>query len=80
MLDHLAELAPHSYVAAYNVAIIYAGLGDKNQTFAWLARSFADRGYYVPVYLPTDSRLDYLRSDPRFIDIERRMRLPEVAR
>src|ERR1017187_5312339 len=74
--DHLKELSPHSYVAPYNVAIVYAGLREKDQTFAWLERSFADKGYYLPVYLPTDARLDFLRSDPRWIELERRMRLP----
>lgn len=81
VLDHLKELSPHSYVAPYNVAIVYAGLREKDQTFAWLERSFADKGYYLPVYLPTDARLDFLRSDPRWIELERRMRLPaETAR
>ena len=79
VLDHLKELSPHSYVAPYNVAIVYAGLREKDQTFAWLERSFADKGYYLPVYLPTDARLDFLRSDPRWIELERRMRLPAEA-
>ena len=35
------------------VAIIYAGLREKDQTCAWLERSFADEGYYLPVYQRT---------------------------
>jgi len=65
------------YVAPYNVAVIYAGLGGKDQTFAWLERAYRDRGYYLPVYLTTDSRLDNLHSDPRFADLRRRIGLPE---
>jgi Flp pilus assembly protein TadD len=55
VLDHLKELAATSYVAPYNVAIIYAGLREKDQTFAWLERAYKDRGYYLPVYLSTDA-------------------------
>jgi len=76
VLDHLTELAARSYVAPYNVAVIYAGLGEKDQTFAWLERAYKDRGYYLPVYLTTDARLDYLHADPRFIGLRRRIGLP----
>jgi hypothetical protein len=60
----------------YNVAIIYAGLGEKDQAFAWLERAYKDRSYYLPVYLTTDARLDDLHSDPRFISLRRRIGLP----
>ena len=76
VLDHLMELSGKSYVAAYNVAVIYAGLGEKDQTFAWLERAYRDRGYYLPVYLNTDARLDYLHADPRFVSLLRQVGLP----
>jgi len=76
VLDHLTELAARSYVAPYNVAVIYAGLGEKDQTFAWLERAYKDRGYYLPVYLTTDARLDDLHADPRFTSLGRRIGLP----
>ena len=77
ILDRLKESPARVYVAPYNVAVIYAGLGEKDQTFAWLERAYKDRGYYLPVYLTTDSRLDNLHSDPRFADLRRRIGLPE---
>ena len=77
VLAHLKELSADSYVAPYNVAIIYAGLGDKDQTFAWLEQSYKDRGYYLPVFLTTDSRLDKFHNDARFIDLVRRVGLPQ---
>jgi len=76
-LDHLQELSSNRYVAPYSVAVIYAGLGEKDQAFAWLDRAYADRSYYLAVYLTTDARLDSLRSDPRFTDLLRRVGLPE---
>jgi hypothetical protein len=77
MLDHLKELSAHTWVAPYNVAVIYAGLGEKDQAFAWLDRAYKDRSYYLAVYLTTDARLDSLRSDPRFGELQRRVGLPE---
>ena len=38
VLDHLKELSAHSWVAPYNVAVIYVGLGEKDQAFALLDR------------------------------------------
>jgi serine/threonine protein kinase/tetratricopeptide (TPR) repeat protein len=77
MLDHLKELSAHTWVAPYNVAVIYAGLGDRDQAFAWLDRAYKDRSYYLAVYLTTDPRMDSLRSDPRFGELQRRVGLPE---
>jgi eukaryotic-like serine/threonine-protein kinase len=77
VLDHLKELSVHSYVAPYDFAVIYAGLGEKDQAVAWLNRAYEERSYYMPVYLTTDARLDGLRSDPRFAELLRRVGLPQ---
>ena len=76
VLDHLKELSTHGWVAPYNVAAIYAGLGDKDQAFALLERAYKDRSYYMATYLATDERLDSLRSDPRLVDLKKRVGLP----
>ena len=77
VIDHLKGLSAHSYIAPFDFAVIYAGLGEKDQAIAWLNRAYAERSYYVPVYLTTDARLDSLRSDPRFGDLLRRIGLTE---
>ncbi len=77
VLDHLKELSAHSWVAAYNAAVIYAGLGERDQAFALLERAYKDRSYYMATYLATDERLDNLRSDPRFADLRKRVGLPQ---
>jgi serine/threonine protein kinase len=79
VIDHLKDLSKQRYVAPYNVAVIYAGLGDKDAAFDWLTRAYNDRSYLLPVYLNTDNRLDTLRSDPRFHDLRRKIGLPEPA-
>jgi hypothetical protein len=64
-------------VAPYNVAIVYAGLGNRDQTFAWLERAYEQQSYYLPLFLTTDARLDGLDADPRFLKLRRRIGLPE---
>jgi len=77
ILDHLKEVSAHSWVAPYNFAVIHAGLGHKDQAFALLDQAYKDRSYYLPTYLATDARMDSLRSDPRFGELNRRVGLPE---
>ena len=77
VLDHLKELSTHSYVAPYNVAVIYVGLGEKDEAFAWLNRAYEERSYILAEYLTTDARLDTLHSDPRFAELVRRIGLPQ---
>jgi predicted Zn-dependent protease len=77
IIDQLKELSAHSYVAPYNLAAIYAGLGDKDQAFAWLDRAYADRSGFLAFYFRTDAHMDSLRSDPRFAELMRRVGLPQ---
>ena len=77
VLDHLKGLSAHSYVSPYSSAVIYAGLGEKDQAFAWLERAYQERSYFMAVYLTTDARLDSLHADSRFVELRRRVGLPE---
>lgn len=77
ILTKLQDPAALSYVAPYNVAVVYAGLGEDDAAFLWLERAFSQRSYYLPIYLVTDSRLDHLHSDSRFMDLRRRIGLPQ---
>src|SRR5438132_5894204 len=42
-LDQLKENAGQRYVSPYSLALVYAGLGDKDQAFQWLEKSHQDR-------------------------------------
>ncbi|HEY2472700.1 MAG TPA: protein kinase [Terracidiphilus sp.] len=75
IIDHLHELSVHQYVAPYNVAVIDAGLGNKDDAFLWLNRAYEERSYLL-TYLTVDERLDNLHSDPRFDELVRRVGLP----
>jgi len=73
-LARLKETAQHKYVPAYQIAAIYAGLGDKDQAFAWLDKAYDERSDLL-VNLKREQKFDGLRSDPRFSDLLRRVGL-----
>jgi TolB-like protein/DNA-binding winged helix-turn-helix (wHTH) protein/Tfp pilus assembly protein PilF len=75
VLSRLHELSNHKYVTPYGVALVYAGLDDKNQAFAWLNKAFEGRNHWL-VWLNRDPRLDRVRADPRFADLKSRVGLP----
>jgi DNA-binding winged helix-turn-helix (wHTH) protein/TolB-like protein/Flp pilus assembly protein TadD len=75
-LRELQELAKRKYVQPYSIAMIYTGLGEKDQALAWLEKAYDDRSSYM-VYLKVEPIFDSLHSDPRFVDLIRRVGLPQ---
>jgi TolB-like protein/Tfp pilus assembly protein PilF len=59
----------------YAIAVIYAGLGDRDQTFQYLEAAFRERSHWL-VWLKRDPRWDGVHSDARFQDLVRRVGLP----
>lgn len=62
------------YVPAYLWTTIYAALGEKDRAFRWLQKAYDEHDAYL-VRLKVDPAMDPLRSDPRFQDLLRRMKL-----
>ena len=62
------------YVSPTGLALLYTGLGDKEAAFQWLERAYAAHDSQLQ-YIKVDPRYDSLRSDRRFADLLRRMRL-----
>ncbi len=54
---------------------MYMGFGDKDQTFIWLKKTFEARSD-VLWDVKVNPQYDNLRSDPRFTDLLRSMKLP----
>ena len=65
IVSRLKDYVQQDGVGTYEVALIYAGLGDKDEAFAWLERSYKVRDKGL-TYLKLDPGMDPLRSDPRF--------------
>src|SRR5215813_1061090 len=68
ILKDLEQRASQGYVPALNFAQIYAALGDSEQAFGWLERACTERSVWM-TFLKVDTKLDSLRSDPRFKDL-----------
>jgi eukaryotic-like serine/threonine-protein kinase len=79
LLDELLTESRQGYVSAYDIALVYAGLGDNDTAFEWIAKAVAERSSFV-VHLTWDARLDTLRSDRRFSELVERLGIPAAAR
>jgi serine/threonine-protein kinase len=76
IIEQLKSLiAQQRYVSPYSIALIYAGLGEKEMAFEWLDRAYNERDESY-IHLKVDPRLDDLRSDPRFTE---RLQLIKLA-
>lgn len=66
------ERGQHAYVPSLHLAIIYVGLGRKDEASAWLERGYQERFAWM-VWLKVDPRFDL---DSRFQNLLRRLGLP----
>ncbi|HKS30583.1 MAG TPA: winged helix-turn-helix domain-containing protein [Pyrinomonadaceae bacterium] len=76
ILEKLQQQSRESYVPMFSTLFIYIGLKDKENAFRLLERMYEERSFMLaglkmfPVFA-------YLRDDPRFSSILRRIGLPE---
>jgi len=75
LLDEIRRIATRQYVPAFHMTLVYVGLGDKDQAFAWLEKAYARREPAL-VWLKTNPLVDSLRSDPRYTNLLRRAGQP----
>ena len=76
ILQELATRAKQRYVPSYQVALVHAGLGDREKAFESLEKAFEERSTLL-TYLKMDPRFDSLRSDARFHAMLRRLNFLE---
>jgi len=72
ILDDLKNASNHRPAYAAGIALVYVGLDEKDQAFAWLEKAYVER--FNPSILVRPA-FDALRSDPRFQDLLRRLGL-----
>lgn len=68
--------AKSGYVSSYQMAQLYADLGDKDHAFEWLNTAYQEHDYLL-IALRTDYTMDSLRSDPRYAELVRKIGLPQ---
>jgi eukaryotic-like serine/threonine-protein kinase len=75
LLKYLMDLSQKNhYVSAFDIAMIHLGLGDTDRAFEWLHKAAEDHSEWF-TYLNVDPRLDSIRSDPRFADLQKKLHL-----
>lgn len=73
-LRELKAISAERYVPPYNVARVYQGLRNSDETLRCLESAYQERDVHM-VFLGADPLWDSLRSDPRFIGLLKRMKL-----
>ncbi len=71
-LEQEIEDARREKSEAFDLAEIYARIGENEKAFEWLEKAYQERHYTV-MYLKVAPNLDSLRNDPRFDDILQRI-------
>jgi TolB-like protein/Flp pilus assembly protein TadD len=71
-LDELQGRAKGDYVAPFCLAMVYVGLGERDNAFAELEKAYESRSWYM-TWLKVAPELDPLRGDSRFTDLLRRV-------
>jgi len=76
-LEQTIKKAQQNYVAPYNIALLYARLGEKDKAFEFLEKAYNERSPLL-VAIRCDHELDTLRADARFADLLHRVGLDEI--
>ena len=75
LLEELLARREEQWVTAYEIAVIYSLIGDRDEAFRWLAQ--AEREHAVGfTFVRVDPHLDRLRTDPRFTQMLQRLDAP----
>lgn len=72
LLDDLKMMSAQNYVAPKHVALVYAGLGKRDEMFMWLEKAYEDRDISL-TFIKVEPRWDPYRDDPRFVDLLHRV-------
>ena len=70
VIQELQNLSKDRYVSPYYFALLYSGLGDNEQAITWLKKAYEERETYL-ILMKAEPVFDRLKSDPRFMAIER---------
>jgi tetratricopeptide (TPR) repeat protein len=76
VIAKLQELSKQQYVSPFQMAVIYAGLNDREMALNALEKSREERFNWLP-FVQIDPVFKNLRSEARFIELERSLGLTE---
>ena len=76
LLDELKQSSTRQYVPQKHVALVYAGMGQKDEMFVWLEKAYEDRDISL-TFIKVEPRWNEYRDDPRFNDLYHRIGFTE---
>ena len=71
VLNTLEAVSRERYVPPYAMALLHAGLGQRDKALEQLERGFDTRDVHL-IFLPVDPKWDAFRADARFLSLLRR--------
>ena len=74
VLKELRSLSGQRYVPPTNVAVLCYAVGEKDEAFVWLEKAYQDHDVRL-CRLKVDRKWDSMRSDPRFVEMLKRIGL-----
>ena len=74
VLAELLKSATETYVPPYNIALACAAVGEREKALEYLEKGFAERDVRM-VFLKVEPQWDALRSERRFVELIKRMRI-----
>ncbi len=74
-IEQLQDRSLVPYTPPADVALIYVGLGERDQAIAWLTKAYDERAGVMP-QLRYWKGFDVLRSDPRFVELLKKVGTP----
>lgn len=78
VLAELEERSHREFVDPYPLAFIQIALGDNDATLTALERAYAARSFWMP-WLNVEPKFFVLHSDPRFMELLKRLRIQATA-
>lgn len=76
MVEELKRLSKIKYVSRAWFADVYGELGEKDAAFNELERAYNEKCAYLPMFVSDSMTFKSLRSDTRFVELLKRMRIP----
>jgi tetratricopeptide (TPR) repeat protein len=77
ILREMDDLSKTHYVSAFWIAVIHAGLNDKDRVFEWLDKAYEDR-YETLTFINISPFFYPVRDDPRFAELLKKVGLSEI--
>jgi Flp pilus assembly protein TadD len=74
VLNELLKSSTETDVPPYNIALAYNTVGERQRALDYLEKGFSERDVRM-VFLKVEPQWDSLRSEPRFLELIKRMKI-----